>query len=305
MLHTSRPEIKATSAATIAHHPPGITPQGSGGSFFQIPQGYKDHIAEFTQAFPDAHIVLCGYDGKRKAAYPGWRTPAPHSAACRHAGSALVGLIPASIGLTVVDVDQGNPLALALGLMPEYITLSGTPGRGHLWFEDDQSRGNWDWEYTAKDSATFSGEIRGGNGYICLWEPWVIYEAIRFPLLTDLSRTFGEVETWLKPKVVDLPPARAPSPGPHRPSHALERAITIITDIPPDSYDTWITVGQCLEGSARKGDFPNDSAFTLWRNWSARSPDKFPGERAMWNKWASFKGGTARTLGSLVAGRTA
>ena len=196
MLHTSRPESRLPQQPQSPTTRQESRPRAA--AFFQIPQGYKDHIAEFTQAFPDAHIVLCGYDGKRKAAYPGWRTPAPHSAACRHAGSALVGLIPASIGLTVVDVDQGNPLALALGLMPEYITLSGTPGRGHLWFEDDQSRGNWDWEYTAKDGATFSGEIRGGNGYICLWEPWVISEAIRFPLLTDLSRTFGEVETWLE-----------------------------------------------------------------------------------------------------------
>ena len=90
-------------------------------------------------------------------------------------------------------------------------------------------------------------------------------------------------------------PARLPASS----GGGLERAIAIISDIAPDNYDSWITVGQCLEGSARKGEFANDSAFTLWVNWSARST-KFPGERAMSAKWASFKGGIARTLGSLV-----
>ena len=259
---------------------------------------YADHVAAFSVAYPGAHLVQCGYKGKPKAAAPGWNTPADHGRMIDHAEGGLVGLIPASIGLTVVDVDEGNPLALALGLTPEYFTLSGTPGRGHLWFEDDESRNNWNWEYRSKAGARFAGEIRGAHGYIVLWEPWILSGAIRFPVIDEFSRPFRAVEGWLKPKVEVLP-RRAPM-RPRNNSRALERAIEVIAGIPADDYDTWITVGQCLEGSARKGDFPNGDAYILWRNWSARSPEKFPGDKAMAQKWASFRGGAARTLGSLV-----
>ena len=78
---------------------------------------YPAHVGAFCEAFPAAHLVQCGYKGKERAAGPGWTThPADHSAMRRHAETAWVGLIPASIGLTVVDVDEGNPLALAVAL---------------------------------------------------------------------------------------------------------------------------------------------------------------------------------------------
>ena len=269
---------------------------------------YPAQIASFCAGFPSAHLVACGYKGNRKAAAPGWNKPAPHGAIRRHAEANLVGLIPASIGLTVVDVDEGNPLALALGLLPEYFTLSGTPGRGHLWFLDDESRNNWKWEYKSRAGAIFSGEIRGGHGYVVLWEPWILTSGHTFPDVTEVSRPFGDVEHWLKPAALPAPPV-APLPSRRTarrgPGQPLERAIEVIAAIAPDDYDTWIAVGQCLEGSARKGEFAHADAFRLWRNWSARSPGKFPGDGAMAQKWASFKGGSARTLGSLVVGRTA
>ena len=262
---------------------------------------YSEHVGTFSEAFPAAHLVPCGYNGNAKATGPGWKNPADHSAMRRHAETGWVGLIPASIGLTVVDVDEGSPLALAFKLCPEYLTNSGTPGNGHLWFKDDQSGGNWKWKLKAKDGSAFSGEIRSGSGYVVLWEPEILAGAVTFPGVGP-SRPFREVEPWLRPMTAPEQPT-LPATVPARSGRLeIERAISIIADIAPDSYDTWITVGQCLEGSARKGEFANDSAFSLWRNWSAQSA-KFPGERAMSAKWDSFKGGKPRTLGSLVGVR--
>ena len=141
---------------------------------------YPAHVGAFSEAFPAAHLVKCGFNDNPKAAGPGWNNPADHSDVRRHAETGWVGLIPASIGLTVVDVDEGNPLTLAFRLRPEYLTNSGTPGNGHLWFKDDQSGSNWNWEY-AKDGSAYSGEIRSGRGYVVLWEPWVISGAFTFP----------------------------------------------------------------------------------------------------------------------------
>ena len=46
---------------------------------------YPAHIGAFSQAFPQAHLVPCGYNGKEKAAGPGWGKPADHVAMRRHA----------------------------------------------------------------------------------------------------------------------------------------------------------------------------------------------------------------------------
>ena len=81
---------------------------------------YQARIASFAHAYPGAHWVLCGYKGKPKAAYPGWdKTQPTPEAAVRHSADAQVGLIPARLGFTVLDVDEGNPLELALNLRPD------------------------------------------------------------------------------------------------------------------------------------------------------------------------------------------
>ena len=189
----------------------------------------------------------------------------------------MVGLIPASLSFTVLDVDDGNPLALAFGLRPEFLTNSGTRGRGHLWFLDTESRPNSKWEYTSRTGHRYAGEIRSGNGYVVLWEPFILIDGLMMDHAPLASRTFAEVAQWLQPPTA-YPPANPPlrrrQPSGQR--NAIDRAVAVIGRIPSDDYDTWVTVGQCLEGSARKGEFPSEVAYTLWKNWSARS-GKFPG----------------------------
>ena len=130
-----------------------------------ISSTYPEQISQLIDRWQGAaHLVLCGYGGNPKAAYPGWKKASPDPAkAFKRAQNALIGLIPSSVGYTVLDVDDGSPLKLAWGLRPDYVCASGTPGRGHLWFSDDQPRPNSSWTLKSKAGEVFSGEVRSGS----------------------------------------------------------------------------------------------------------------------------------------------
>ncbi len=264
---------------------------------------YPKAVGDFFDAHPDAHLVRCGYKNNPKAAHPGWHTERPTLAAIvQHSKDHLVGLVPASVGYTVLDVDEGHPLDLALNLRPDYFTPSGTPGRGHLWFLDGESRPNSAWKLRGQSGKEWAGEIRSGNGYVVLWHPDTLAQGHMLHHGEVRARVFDEVTQWLKSTTSPAPaapPSQPPLPD-RKQSKAIERAIAIISAIPSGDYDTWVQVGQCLEGSARKGDLAPANAYQLWRNWSARAPDKYPGDDVLSRKWASFRGGNPRTLGTLV-----
>lgn len=274
------------------------TPHGRDALSIGIP--YCEQIGALLQELPESHLVLCGYKGKRKAAYPGWDKRRPTSnEAIHHAEKNLIGIIPTSIHYTVLDVDEGNPLELARGLRPDYFTPSGTRGRGHLWFYDDEARPNSAWKLRGQSGNEWAGEIRSGNGYLILWFPDIITARLMMQHGELKPRTFNEITQWLNPPATPPPPPKPMQSTPGT-SRALDRAVAIVNAISPGSYDTWIQVGMCLEGSARKGELDPGNAFTLWRNWSARVPDKYPGDDELTRKWASFRGGNPRTLGTLV-----
>ena len=83
-----------------------------------------------------------------------------------HARGGLIGLIPESIGLVVVDVDQGEPDAV-VEFVGEPIARhpSGTPGREHLWYVGDGVRGG-PWEH-----GDCKGDILAGQSAAILWDP--------------------------------------------------------------------------------------------------------------------------------------
>ena len=255
-----------------------------------ISSTYPEQISQLIDRWQGAaHLVLCGYGGNPKAAYPGWKKASPDPAkAFKHAQNALIGLIPSSVGYTVLDVDDGSPLKLAWGLRPDYVCASGTPGRGHLWFSDDQPRPNSSWTLKSKAGEVFSGEVRSGSGYVVLWDPQVFQVPMDHGHLQ--ARTYAEIEGWIASSHKSLP----------RNNRVIDRAVDIISQLSPVSYDDWVTVGMCLEGSSRVGDLDRANALTLWRNWSRRAPDKYPGDSELQKKWDSFKGGKPRTLGTLV-----
>ena len=110
-----------------------------------------------------AQFVLCRAD-KRPSwrgylkARPGMATIAGHTG-----DGGILGIIPASLDCSVIDLDHGDPAALREAAAPfaEYLSLS---GRGsHLWFGDGSYRRNSNWSALGA-----SGQIRGSNGFVIL-----------------------------------------------------------------------------------------------------------------------------------------
>ena len=71
--------------------------------------------------------------------------------------------------------------------------------------------------------------------------------------------------------------------------------------ISPDlSHDDWVTIGMALHWAGSQTD-QLDQGLHIWNEWSKQSETKYPGEREILSRWASFKSdkATAVKLGSL------
>ena len=109
-----------------------------------------------------ARFVIC--KGKRPIE-KGWpnRRPSVESV-CNYENAGLdLGLVPFSIGTTVLDVDHGNATELATAAPP--LTSLKTPGGDHLVYQDNEPRGNVKFDYCG-----CQGDIRGAKGYVRLYE---------------------------------------------------------------------------------------------------------------------------------------
>lgn len=123
-----------------------------------------------------AHFILCNTN---KAATYDWKTR-PRGAVSAHSHwqqGGLIGVIPASIGLCVIDIDYGGLEAVQtvqerLGLRSDQCASgqSSSPDRYHLWFRATSKQPNRKWSLKNKDGDLIgAGEIRGSNGYIIFW----------------------------------------------------------------------------------------------------------------------------------------
>lgn len=114
-----------------------------------------------------AHFVLCAND--KRAIQKGWNKNRPSVAAClKHKG--LLGIIPGSLGLFVIDVDKGNPAHLEV-LFDEaeldYRKVK-TPNGWHIYCyapEQADFKGNAKWEF-----AGCKGDIRYDAGYVVVYD---------------------------------------------------------------------------------------------------------------------------------------
>ena len=111
-----------------------------------------------------AHFVLCRAD-KRPQASAWQKTPAPLEAALQHEGP--VGVVPASLGCVVIDVDQGGAAAseAVVATLGQPLARVSTRREGgeHIWYRcrDAERVGNRAWA---------NGDIRGAKGYAILWD---------------------------------------------------------------------------------------------------------------------------------------
>jgi len=111
----------------------------------------------------------------------------------------------------------------------------------------------------------------------------------------------------IPPALVDLWQALLdePAPEPVQPTESIEvnwdEIRSALDSISPDvSRDEWITCGMALHWAGTQTN-DLDGAFTTWQQWSAKSVEKYPGDRAIGAQWRSFKSDKATQvkLGSL------
>ena len=133
-----------------------------------------------------AHFVLHGPD-KRPIA-KAWQKNRPEfEAVVRHSkAGGLIGVIPASVGCAVVDVDEGDSAAVREALGAPLVTVP-TPRGHHLWYRaPGGALGNRTWKLP-----NAHGDIRGSKGSIIVRDPAAVaagLDALEDSEPVDLSR---------------------------------------------------------------------------------------------------------------------
>lgn len=123
-----------------------------------------------------AQFVLCDYWGNRKSdgsqskkpVHRNWRRQRPGFVAVKDhiTRSGLLGIVPASLGCAVLDVDHGNPVALIATHLPWFLSPTQRQNRLHLWYQDpqgDRHGGRW------RHASGCAGELLASTGYVVLW----------------------------------------------------------------------------------------------------------------------------------------
>lgn len=85
------------------------------------------------------------------------------------AAGGQVGVIPASLGAVVIDVDNPGLLAEAPQYGAELCRYQSPSGGWHIWQACSEPPGNRKWA---------GGDIRGRAGYVVIWEPETLAAAI-------------------------------------------------------------------------------------------------------------------------------
>jgi len=107
------------------------------------------------------HLVLCGQN-KRPMQRAWNQFPATPNAIRRHRG--LLGLVPASVGTSALDVDEGLATQL-MAKYPPFVSLRTRRKQGlHLYYGDRRSRPNGKFE-----AFGCRGDVRSGSGYLIIW----------------------------------------------------------------------------------------------------------------------------------------
>ena len=108
-----------------------------------------------------AHFVLLA---DKKPLWKGYLKRRPALETVLH--SPELGVVPWSLGNTVLDVDRGEPVQLCLFHPPLVVLASGQADHCHLYYRDTEPRRNGNWT-----ALGCGGQIRGANGFLRLWHP--------------------------------------------------------------------------------------------------------------------------------------
>ena len=95
----------------------------------------------------------------------------------------LVGMIPESVGMVVLDVDRGPWSSVADAFPPAAVCRSRLPQRRHLYFRAARPVSNQPWRY-----GTCSGEIRSRKGgYAIVWDSGALLDGLESPGGVDFA----------------------------------------------------------------------------------------------------------------------
>lgn len=175
-----------------------------------------------------AHIVLCA--GKRPVGR--WSAPATETAIRRHRGR--YGIVPHSLGYTVLDVDAGD---WRRDLPTPAAVLRSRAGE-HLWYRDPVARGNARWR-----AGEAAGDVRGARGYVVLWDEAAAHKIMDAPDGAPLPHYALNLPPPRRKshREIGLAAAATSSPGPGR-NTALYRALWshCAASPIPDDPDEWV-----------------------------------------------------------------
>ena len=123
-----------------------------------------------------AHFVLCRPD--KRPVGSAWQKNAPTLREAQE-WPGEVGIIPASVGCVVLDVDEGgkdtvSELPTITHALPFAVVPSQKPGRFHAWFKSppgEVPNGKWRTERGR-------GDVRGSAGYVILWDRDEVADAL-------------------------------------------------------------------------------------------------------------------------------
>ena len=195
----------------------------------KLSPGLQRAITTFHEG--GAHYVLLNKDSKTpiwKAYHKPKNRPALHQVLNHLAQGKPVGVIPASINLLLLDVDQVSPQGLQSFLElhpPAYSHPSATPGHYHLWYHSAQ-------EYRSKNRVHIAAhqltcDVRSANeGYAVLYEPENLLQALRQhrdarAWLPDPNGLYYKLRPYLPP-----PPRRKRSRAAQQPQQQKMLAMT-------------------------------------------------------------------------------
>jgi len=246
-------------------------------------------LCELAAGNPAAHFVLCRADNK--APTRPWLDylPTPADMWLHQRAGGVIGLVPFTLGYTVVDVDTGPPHALADVAAPAVIAPTKSRGHGHLYYPDGVARGNAKWKWSGMigpRKVECAGEIRGGSGYVVLWPGTA--EALLCGVADDAA-PFSAVMTEIMGAGSAGPPVAQPRLASPAPATDAETGLTFVPEQPSDDarkrhlaklveagYDaddreTWIMIGIALYHGVEAADLANADAFWVWCQWAAQS----------------------------------
>ena len=134
-----------------------------------------------------AKFVILRPDTKIPA-WKGWNRKHPSLRSAIDAYPDL-GLIPASLGMSVLDVDYGKPDSLIRRFSP--LAKVDTPSGGvHLYYGDMTARRNSIWHYQNQ----CGGDVRSGTGFVKLYNPVAVAHAVEYLHSQEDTQSFPLLE---------------------------------------------------------------------------------------------------------------